>query len=288
MPPPRRELTSFAKYATAMTIILKTPRNIERLREAGRIVAETFEVLREAIQPGVTTAELDAIAEAYIRSRGAEPVYKGYVGRKEPRRPDRRGNQREPERKPFPSSICVAVNDVVCHGIPSKRRRLREGDIIGIDIGVRYHGWVGDSCITFPVGAISPEAQRLLEVSRECLEIGIAQAYPGNMMSKIGIAIDAHARAHGFSVVREYTGHGVGRELHEEPTVFHYHETKGDDWLIRVGMVFTIEPMINAGGPQTRLGNDGWTVYTADGSLSAQFEHQIAITEHGPLILTGI
>jgi methionyl aminopeptidase len=268
-----------------MAIILKTRKNMDLLHQAGRIVAETFEVLQDAVQPGVTTAELDAIAEEYIRSRGAEPVYKGYAGRKDRKKQKKRSN--EPERQPFPGSICASVNDVICHGIPSKQKRLREGDIIGIDIGARYNGWVGDSCVTFAVGKVSPEVQRLLEVSRQCLDVGIEQARAGNLISNIGAAIEQHAGAHGFSVVREYTGHGVGRDLHEEPTIYHYHETK-DDRRIRVGMVFTIEPMINVGGAKTRQGDDGWTVYTDDGSLSSQFEHQLAITEDGPIILTRL
>lgn len=260
-----------------MAITLKSPRQIELLRESGRLVRATFEVLREHIRPGVSTAELDAIAEAFIRKHGAEPVYKGYVP------PSRRGWSNNP---PFPGTICASVNDVICHGIPSKKERLREGDIIGIDIGLRLNGWIGDACETFPVGNVSPATQRLLDTARRCLEVGIEQAYAGNTLRAIGAAIQRHAEAAGFSVVREYTGHGLGRNLHEEPTVLHYDEPRNTR-KIMAGMVFTIEPMINAGRPDTRLDRDGWTVRTADGSLSAQFEHTLAITDDGPILLTA-
>lgn len=263
-----------------MALSLKTHKQIEFLRQAGRIVAETFEILREHVRPGVTTAELDRIAEEYIRSRGAIPVYKGYGG-------TRAKNNREPARKPFPASICASVNDVICHGIPGDDLRLNEGDIIGIDIGVRYNGWVGDSCVTYPVGTVAPETQRLLEVTERCLYLGIEQSHIGKRLGDIGAAIQNYAEANGFSVVREYTGHGVGRNLHEEPTVLHHGKVNTGKRLM-AGMVFTIEPMINSGKATTKLGNDGWTVRTEDGSLSAQFEHQLAITDQGPLILTAI
>lgn len=261
-----------------MPITLKSQKQIDCMRESGRIVADTFEVLREHVRPGVTTAELDAIAEEYIRSRGAEPVYKGYGGA--------RGTRTRPARKPFPASICASINDVICHGIPSQHERLRQGDIIGVDIGVRYKGWVGDSCVTYAVGNVPPEVQRLLDVTKECLERGIEQARIGNIFADIGKAIQEHAEPLGYSVVREYTGHGVGRRLHEEPSILHYYEPKHGRQRIMAGMVFTIEPMINLGGAATRQDDDGWTVRTADQSLSAQFEHQLAITEDGPIILT--
>ncbi len=248
------------------------------LRQSGRIVADTFEMLRGYVRPGITTAELDKIAESYIRSRGAEPIYKGYGGSRIMRKRSRR-------RPPFPASICVAVNDVICHGIPSTSMRLRQGDIIGIDIGVRYKGWVGDSCMTLPVGNISKTAQQLLDATHYSLELGIEQACLGNKLGDIGAAIQRYAESQGFSVVKEYTGHGVGRNLHEEPCVFHHGEP-GKGRQLQVGMVFTIEPMINLGRADTRQDGDGWTVRTADGSLSAQFEHQLAITENGPIILT--
>jgi methionyl aminopeptidase len=254
-----------------MALVLKSRRQIALLRQAGALVADTFDVLREHVRPGVTTAELDAIAEEYIRSRGGEPVYKGYgAGR---------------GRKPFPGTICASINEVICHGMPGRRQRLRQGDIIGIDIGARLEGWIGDSCVTFAVGDVDERTARLLATTERCLELGIEQAQPGRTLGDIGAAIQRHAEAEGFSVVREYTGHGVGRNLHEEPTVLHYGEPRTGRRLMP-GMVFTIEPMINAGGPQTRLERDGWTVRTADGKYSAQFEHALAITEEGPLVLT--
>lgn len=260
-----------------MPITLKSPRQIELLREAGRLVRETFELLRQQIRPGVTTAELDAVAEEFIRSRGAEPVYKGYVPRSS------RGWARIP---PFPGTICASINDVICHGIPSKRERLRQGDIIGIDIGLRLNGWIGDACETFAVGEVDEETQRLLDTAKRCLELGIEQAVIGNTLGDIGAAIQRHAESNGFSVVREYTGHGLGRNLHEDPTVLHYGDP-GTGRKLLAGMVFTIEPMINQGGPETRLERDGWTVRTADGKRSAQFEHTLAITEDGPILLTA-
>lgn len=260
-----------------MAVTLKSRQQLQMLRNAGRIVADTFAVLREHIRPGISTAELDTIAEEYIRSRDGEPVYKGYGGM-----PARRN---QPGRQPFPASICTSVNDVICHGIPSARQRLRAGDIIGIDIGVRYKGWVGDSCVTFPVGDVDDQTQQLLETTERSLLLSIGQARVGKTLGDIGAAIQRYAEAQGFAVVREYTGHGVGRNLHEEPTVLHYGEPQTGRRLL-AGMVFTIEPMINIGGPETHLEPDGWTVRTADGSRSAQFEHQIAITDDVPLVLT--
>lgn len=260
-----------------MPITLKSPRQIELLRDAGRLVRATFEVLREQIRPGISTGELDAIAEEYIRGHGAEPVYKGYVPR------GRGGWSATP---PFPGTICSSVNDVICHGIPSKKERLRQGDIVGVDIGLRLNGWIGDACETFPVGEVDEGTRKLLETARRCLELGIEQARPGQTLGDIGAAIQRHAEGLGFAVVREYTGHGLGRNLHEDPTVLHYGEP-GTGRKILPGMVFTIEPMINAGGPGTRLERDGWTVRTADGKRSAQFEHTLAITDDGPILLTA-
>mgnify|MGYP001036181562 CR=1 FL=1 len=260
-----------------MAVTLKSRQQIKRLRDAGLLVADTFAMLREHVRPGITTAELDAIAEEYIRSRGGEPVYKGYGGIP--------ATRKQPGRKPFPATICASVNDVICHGIPSRKERLREGDIISVDIGALYNGWVGDSCVTYPVGEIDEKTRRLLEVTERCLLLGIGQAKVGNRLGDIGAAIQRYAESQGFSVVREYTGHGVGRKLHEEPTVLHYGEPHTGQKLL-AGMVFTIEPMVNLGGPETQLERDGWTVRTADGALSAQFEHAIAITDDGPLVLT--
>jgi methionyl aminopeptidase len=259
-----------------MPVTLKSRQQIARLREAGRLVAETFAMLHEHVVPGATTAELDRIAEAFIRRRGALPIYKGYG--------EMRGRGGRVVRPAFPATLCTSVNDVICHGIPNSKR-LREGDVVGIDVGVLLDGWVGDSCYTYAVGNVDAQTQRLLDIARRCLDLGIAEAHPGKHLGDIGAAIQEHAETHGFSVVREYTGHGVGRKLHDEPTVLHY-GTRGTGMRLKPGMVFTIEPMINAGAPDTQLMDDQWTVRTADGSLSAQFEHTIAITEDGPEILT--
>ncbi len=256
-----------------MSIELKTPAQIALLREAGRLVAETYEVLRPHVTPGVTTLDLDRIAEEYIRKRGAVPVYKGYVpsnGRGIP---------------PFPGAICASVNEVICHGIPSNKVRLKEGDIVGVDIGVQYKGWCGDACVTYAVGKIDLVTQHLLDVTWRGLELAIEQSQPDHHLGDIGFAIQQYVESNGFSVVREYTGHGVGRQLHEAPTVLHYGQ-RGKGMRLRSGMVFTIEPMVNAGRPDTKIMSDRWGVRTADGSRSAQFEHTVALTDHGPMILT--
>jgi methionyl aminopeptidase len=260
-----------------MTVLMKTRQQIDHLRAAGRIVAETYEILRPHVVPGVTTAELDTIAERYIRSQGALPVYKGYGGLR-----DRKGKLMRP---PFPATICVAVNDVICHGIPSPKEALQEGDIIGVDIGVTYHGWVGDSCVTYAVGSVDVQTQKLLDTAHRAMEIGIEQALPDRRLGEIGAAIQRYAESQGFSVVREYGGHGVGRSLHEDPFVAHAGDAHQGP-RVQAGMVFTVEPMLNAGKPDTRLDPDGWTVRTADGSRSAQFEHTLAITDDGYEILT--
>ena len=270
---------SISIESPAMPVKLKSPRQIRRLRDSGRIVAEAFEHIRGRVVPGVTTGELDRICEEFIRAKGAIPIYKGYGARA--------GRTAEESRRPFPASICVAIDSVVCHGIPSPNRELRDGEIVGIDIGLSYKGWVGDSCKTFAIGPIDDETQRLLDVTRQCLKRGIEQVRPGARVGDIGAVIQQHAEGQGFSVVRELSGHGVGRSLHEEPTVLHY-GVPGTGFKIRLGMVFTIEPMINAGAPEARLLEDGWTVCTVDGSRSAQFEHTIAVTAQGPEILTEL
>ncbi len=260
-----------------MAVILKSRQEIASLREAGRLVAQTFEVLRPYVVPGVSTAELDKIAEDYILGRGAKPIYKGYGAR-----PARNG---QPSVPPFPATICASVNDVICHGIPSPDTKLREGDIIGVDIGVLYKGWVGDSCVTYPVGKLGDQAQRLMDAAKKCMELGIEQARLNQRLGDIGAAIQTYAEAQGFSVVRELVGHGVGRSLHEDPQVLHYGK-KNTGERLRQGMVFTIEPMINSGTYETRTLPDRWTISTKDGGLSAQFEHTLAITEGAPEILT--
>lgn len=247
-------------------VVIHTAEEIAAMRKAGQLVAQTFAHIMPLVVPGVTTQALDSAAEAFIRAHGATPAYKGYLG--------------------FPATICVAPNSVICHGIPSATTILRDGDIIGLDIGVILNGWYGDACITVPVGTISAEAQALLDVTAQCLERGIAAAVVGNTVGDIGAAIQRHAEAHGYGVVREYTGHGVGQRLHQEPTIHHVGKA-GTGIALREGMIFTIEPMINAGTHKTTLDKkDKWTVRTADGKLSAQFEHTIAITAAGSHILT--
>lgn len=260
-----------------MAVILKSRQEINALREAGQLVAQTFEVLRPYVVAGTSTGELDKIAEDYIRGRGGKPIYKGYGAR-----PAFGGHPAVP---PFPATICASVNDVICHGIPSADQKLREGDIIGVDIGVLYKGWVGDSCVTYGVGTLGEEAQRLMDVTYKCMELGIEQARANKRLGDIGAAIQTYAEANGFSVVRELVGHGVGRSLHEDPQVLHYGKPGTGDRL-RPGMVFTIEPMINAGKYETKTLPDRWTICTKDGSLSAQFEHTLTITEGAPEILT--
>lgn len=245
-------------------IILKTEEEIGSLREAGRIVAQCHEVLARAIRPGITTKELDEIAEAFIRDAGGVPTFKGYCG--------------------YPASICVSVNDEVVHGIPGPRT-LVEGDIVSIDAGVTYQGFIGDCAYTWPVGRVSEVASRLMRVTRESLAVGIAQARAGNRLSDISHAVQSHVEKRGFSVVRDYVGHGIGRQMHEEPQIPNF-GPPGRGPRLEVGMVLAIEPMVNAGGYEVYTEQDQWTVRTRDGSLSAHFEHTVAITRDGPQILT--
>ena len=256
-----------------MFIPLKRPRAIARMREAGRIVAECFDILGEHIKPGVKLSELDRLVEAHLRKRGAAPLYKGYRGS-------------PPTHPPFPGVICASVNQEICHGLPDGRV-LEEGDIIGIDIGLRHRSYCGDACVTYGVGHISDEAQRLLDIAQTCLQVGIQAAQYGNHLNDIGMDIENYADTQNVSVVREWGGHGVGKSLHEAPSVSHGRASDRGPKL-RPGMVFTIEPMINSGGHEWVLLDDGWTVVTVDGSLSAQFEHTIAITRNGPEILTKL
>lgn len=254
-------------------IKIKNAKEIAAMRHAGRLVAETFARLESAVCPGVTLQELDRLATDYLQSQGAQTLYKGY-----------RGNP--PSHPPFPGVICASVNAEICHGLPDQRV-LREGDIVGIDIGLKYKGFCGDACVTYGVGQISPLAQRLLEVTQQCLDQGIAMATPGRHLSDIGAAIQAHAERQGFNVVREWGGHGIGRDLHEEPSVPHI-GPGGQGPVLRPGMIFTIEPMINVGRPEWKLLKDGWTVVTVDGRLSAQFEHTLVVTDGEPEILSRL
>ncbi|MDA1081543.1 MAG: type I methionyl aminopeptidase [Gemmatimonadetes bacterium] len=245
---------------------LKSAREIETMAAGGKILAATHAEMRKAVRPGISTAELDAVAEAFIRSHtGATPSFKGLYG--------------------FPASICASVNEEIVHGIPSPRRVLNGGDIVSIDIGVYYGGMHTDSARTYAVGSIDAETQRLLQVTEESLEQGIAQARPGNHVGDIGAAIEAHVKRGGFVVVRDLVGHGVGQSMHEEPQVPNHGKPKRGAKLA-AGLTIAIEPMVNAGSAETRTLPDRWTVVTIDGSRSAHFEHTVAVTEDEPLVLT--
>jgi methionyl aminopeptidase len=253
-------------------IIIKSPSELKLMRESGKILAETLQAVREAIAPGVTTAELDAVAEAVIRSHNATPTFLGvtqYSGQ-----------------RPFPATITASVNDELVHGIPGERV-LKDGDIVSIDCGVTHNGFVADSAFSAPVGEIAPEAERLLQVTRDSLAAGIEMMRPGNRTGDVSSAIQQHIESHGFSVVREYTGHGVGRTMWEQPQVPNYGRP-GRGPKLRPGMTIALEPMVNAGGAATRVLSDQWTVATQDGKLCAHFEHSIAVTENGPMILTSL
>ena len=252
-------------------IQIKTKQEIEIMAEAGQLVADCFALLQSSIEPGVRLSDLDARVEALVRARGAAPLYKGYQGN-------------PPSHPPFPGTICASINNEICHGLPDGRR-LRKGDIIGIDIGLKYKDFCGDACHTFAVGEISTEAQNLLTIAEECMYKGIEAAKVGNRFGDIGVAIQKHAITNGYSVVREWGGHGIGRNLHEQPSVPHIGPREQGP-RIKPGMVFTVEPMINVGDPDCHMLPDGWTVVTDDNKLSAQFEHTIAITRKGPIILS--
>ena len=255
-------------------ITLKSTAEIAEMREAGRIVARVHEALREMIKPGVTTAALNARAEEIIRSHGAAPTFLGYP---------------HTGKNDFPASICTSINEVLVHGIPSQRRWLEAGDIISVDVGATYHGWVGDSAWTYAVGAIDETSQRLLETTEGALWAGIASARSGNRLVDISAAVELYVVQRGFAVVREYTGHGVGRKMHEAPQVLNYVPPKGGRGpRLQPGMTLALEPMVNVGTWRTRGLSDGWTVVTADGKRCAHFEHSIAVTEAEPQVLTAL
>jgi len=241
-------------------IILKTPEEIEIMARASRLVAETLQFVKLHVKPGVTTDELDRLAEEFIRSRGGKPAFKGY--------------------RSYPKTLCISVNDQVVHGIPSKRV-LKEGDIVGLDLGAIVEGFYGDSAMTLPVGKIDSQAAELLRVTEEALYAGISRAVVGNRLSDISHAVQERAEAAGFSVVTDFVGHGIGRQLHEEPQVPNYGKP-GQGPRLQAGMVLAIEPMVNMGKSEVRVLDDQWTAVTKDGSLSAHFEHTIAIQPSGP------
>jgi len=247
-------------------IQLKSSREIDLMTQGGKILSATIELLRGEVRPGVSTGDLDEIAETFIRSHeGATPAFKGLYG--------------------FPGSICSSVNQEIVHGIPSKKRVLHDGDIVSLDVGVGYKGYFTDSAATVAVGDIAPETVRLLDVTQRSLEAGIAAATIGNHIGDIGAAVQAVVERAGFSVVRDLVGHGIGVEFHEEPQVPNYGKPKRREKLVP-GLTLAIEPMVNVGGPATKTLSDRWTIVTLDGSLSAHFEHTVAITETGPLVLT--
>ncbi len=245
-------------------MVLKTRAELAVMHKANALVQETLRMLADHVRPGVSTAELDRLAEDFILAKGAKPAFKGYHG--------------------YPATLCTSVNDVIVHGIPSERCILKEGDIISLDCGVVVDGFYGDGAVTLPVGKISPEAQRLLQVTRECLELAVKEARPGRRLGDVSAAIQRHAEEAGFSVVREFVGHGIGRSLHEEPQVCNY-GVPGTGPELRPGLVLAIEPMVNEGSPHVRVDADGWTARTEDGKLSAHFEYSVAVTENGPWVL---
>lgn len=246
-------------------IYLKSSRELERMKAAGCVVAGALRAAIGSVAPGVRTLDIDRVVEDYIRRRGAVPSFKGFKG--------------------FPASTCVSVNDEVVHGIPGPRK-LKEGDIVSIDVGAVVDGYHGDAAVTVAVGDAPAEALRLIEVTRAALNRGIAAAIPGNRLSDIGHAIQTYVEGNGFSVVRDLVGHGIGRSMHEDPQVPNF-GVPGTGPLLKVGMTLALEPMVNAGGYEVYVRPDGWTVVTKDGSLSAHFEHTIAITENGPILLTA-
>lgn len=247
-------------------IKIKSARQIEEMKSAGALSKTALRRVGEAVVPGVTTLELDAIAERVIRSAGATPTFKGYCG--------------------FPGTICASVNDQIVHGIPSSSVVLRDGDIVSVDVGATFGGWVGDNAWTFYCGEPTREAQALCEVTRDCLKAAIRQAVPGNRLGDVGDAVQRLAEKHGFGVVRDYTGHGVGHDMHEEPNVPNYGK-RGRGVRLQSGMVIAIEPMITLGNQANDVAGNGWTVSTLDGSLAAHYENTVAITDDGPVVLSA-
>jgi methionyl aminopeptidase len=245
-------------------IIRKTPAEMESIAAAGQVVARCLDMLRSKCRAGITTAELDKAAEKFIRSQGGEPAFKGYRG--------------------FPGSICASPNSMVVHGIPGDYE-LGRGDVLSIDVGVELDGWVADAALTVPVRPVSPVATKLLRATREALEQGVEQCRAGNQLGDVSAAVQERVERDGFSVIRSLVGHGIGRDMHEDPQIPNFGEP-GRGPLIEEGMVFCIEPMVTAGGHAVRMGDDNWAIYSEDGSLTAHFEHTVAVTAEGPRILT--
>jgi methionyl aminopeptidase len=249
-----------------VAVVLKSASEIEKMRRAGKVVREVLELVRDYVKPGATTLDLERVAEARIQEMGAKPAFKGYHG--------------------FPCCLCTSINNEVVHGIPSKKRVLKEGDIVSVDCGAIIDGYYGDAAITIPVGEkISPDTARLLAATEKSLYAGISAVKPGATLGDIGAAVQSVVEAEGFSVVRDFVGHGIGSHMHEDPQVPNYGEA-GSGMKLKAGMVIAIEPMVNAGKPDVRVLRDGWTAVTDDGSMSAHFEHTVAVTDTGAKVLT--
>ena len=249
-----------------MAIMIKTAKEVEKMRRAGGIVRDVLQVVRAMVKPGVTTFDLERVAEKMIEEAGAKPAFKGYHG--------------------FPCVLCTSLNEQVVHGIPSAKTVLREGDILSVDCGVVIDGYYGDSAITIPVGKVAPATQKLLDVTQASLGRAIEAVRPGAMLGDVGAAVQEMVEAEGFSVVKEFVGHGIGTRMHEDPQIPNFGQ-RGRGVRLREGMVLAIEPMVNAGGDAVRVLKDGWTAVTEDGSLSAHFEHTVAVTKDGAAILTS-
>jgi methionyl aminopeptidase len=253
-------------------IIRKSPAELEKMRASGMLVHSILQKMREMVEEGVTTMDLEKTAERMIRDAGAKPAFKGYyvpaVGSR------------------FPYVLCTSINEEIVHGMPSAKRKLKKGDVVSIDTGVKLDGYYGDSAITVPVGEVDGQVERLLDVTREALEKAIDKARPGNRLFDICGTVEEFVKSNGFSIVREYVGHGIGTQLHEEPQVPNYVDRNNENPRLKEGMVIAIEPMVNAGGGESKLSSDRWTAVAKDGSVSAHFEHCVAITSNGPWVLT--
>ena len=247
-------------------ILLKSSRELEHMRAAGRILAEVKARLKALVRPGASTKDIDEDIEAFIVGKGAAPAFKGYRG--------------------FPATVCVSINEEVVHGIPSPRRKIHEGDIVGLDLGCIVEGYYADCAFTLPVGPVPADVQKLLDVTRESLDRAIQECRPERRLSDVSHAVQSHVEAHGFSIVRAFVGHGIGRALHEEPQIPNFGDP-GRGPQLRAGMVLAIEPMVTMGSWEVRILDDGWTAVTQDGSLAAHFEHTVAVTENGPEVLTS-
>jgi methionyl aminopeptidase len=253
-------------------IVRKSPTELAKMRAAGLLVYQILRKLEEMVQEGVSTYDLEAQAEKMVKEAGAKPAFKNYFVQAVGQR--------------YRYVLCTSVNDEVVHGLPSSKRILKKGDIVSIDTGVELNGYYGDSAITVPVGEVNPQVKRLLDVTKESLELAIEQVRPGNRLFDVCGAVERHVTSHGFGIVREFVGHGIGTKLHEEPQVPNYVDRNNENPRLKEGMVLAIEPMVNAGQPDTRTGADRWTAKTKDGSYSAHFEHCVAVTAEGPWVLT--